>query len=276
MRSFTVRSKYEHAERRGEGDAAVIGAELEAIGEQPGMRHFDIAARDRDRVTITLASAPISMMTVSGSIAAGKGGSLESLFGLRDNQHRVYSAGLNLAPSEYYGAGTVLLVERYTSLSVRGRPIRACSSRTPRATGRPTPRSRARSVIAHAEMLDLAQKFDVTLLPTTTAAAGSIATSQVPSRTRTLPEEAVVPGPRSRRQRSCRRCGASCRAPTSTWSISSRNVGGSACRSGIKSSREGLRSRLRCPLAARSGRGITARVSVPAVHGDDRVGPGGV
>ncbi len=66
VQSFTVRSKYEHAERRGEGDAAVIGAELTAIGEQPGMRHFDIASRDRNRVTITASTVPLDMMTRLG------------------------------------------------------------------------------------------------------------------------------------------------------------------------------------------------------------------
>ena len=48
---FTLRTKYEHAQRRGKG-IEEGEAELAAIGEQPGMRHFDIAARDRNRVTI--------------------------------------------------------------------------------------------------------------------------------------------------------------------------------------------------------------------------------
>jgi MtrB/PioB family decaheme-associated outer membrane protein len=193
MRSFTVRSKYEHAERRGEGDAAVIGAELEAIGEQPGMRHFDIAARDRDRVTITLASAPISMMTVSGSVAAGKDDYLESLFGLRDNRHRVYSAGFDLAPSEYYGAGLSYSFERYTSLS-RSRQANPGVQFTDASRNWATDTAdRAHSVIAHAEMLDLAQKFDVTLFADYNRSNGLYRYTTGAVQDRTLPEEAIVP-----------------------------------------------------------------------------------
>ena len=46
--AFSLRTKFEHAERRGEG---IEGGELElaVIGEHPGMRHFDVAPRDRNR-----------------------------------------------------------------------------------------------------------------------------------------------------------------------------------------------------------------------------------
>jgi MtrB/PioB family decaheme-associated outer membrane protein len=193
-RWFTLRTKYEHAEKRGEGDAVEIAAELSAIGEQPGMRHFDIASRDRNRVTITAATNPVSILTISGSFATGKDDYLESLFGLRDNEHRVYSLGFDVAPSQYYAAGLSYSFEDYQSLS-----------RSRQASPLPSPQftdasrnwatdtdDRAHSVIAYAEMLDFKQKWDVKLMVDYNRSRGlyRYITGSVPNRT--LPEETVI------------------------------------------------------------------------------------
>ena len=68
--SFTLRTKYEHARRRGVG-IEEGERELAAIGEQPGMRHFDIASRDRDRVTLLGSVAPAANVGLTLSVAAG-------------------------------------------------------------------------------------------------------------------------------------------------------------------------------------------------------------
>ena len=138
----TLRSKYEHSQRRGEGDVAAIAAELTAIGEQGGMRHYDVASRDRDRVTITGAVVALSSLSLNGSLAAGKDDYGESLFGLRDNHHRVYSAGVEYPRRTSTGAPAC----RTRSSAIprsrgRARRVPASSSTTRPATGRPIPRT---------------------------------------------------------------------------------------------------------------------------------------
>jgi MtrB/PioB family decaheme-associated outer membrane protein len=192
-RWFTLRSKYERAQRRGEGDAAIIGEELLAIGEQPGMRHFDIAERDRNRVTITGATVPIDMLSITASFAAGKDDYNESLFGLRDNQHRVYSAGVDLAPSEYLGAGISYSYEKYTSLSRSRQANPGVQFSDASRNWAADTADKAHSVIAHAEVLDIARKFDVTGYLDINRSRGTYRYITGAVVDRTLPEEAIVP-----------------------------------------------------------------------------------
>ena len=71
---FTLRTKYEHAQRRGVG-IEEGEQELAAIGEQPGMRHFDIASRDRNRVTVLGSVTPAANVGVS-AVGGGRQGRL--------------------------------------------------------------------------------------------------------------------------------------------------------------------------------------------------------
>jgi hypothetical protein len=115
-RWFSLRTRFEHARRRGDvTEEAEIG--LFDIGEQPGMRHFDIASRNRNRVTVLGTVTPTSTLALSASVAAGKDDYLESLFGLRDNTHRVLSIGAELVPSATFDVGASYSFERYKALS---------------------------------------------------------------------------------------------------------------------------------------------------------------
>ena len=91
--------------------------ELFAIGEQPGMRHFDIAPRNRNRVTILGSVTPAATFSLNASFAAGKDDYLESLFGLRDNTHRVYGVGVDVVPTEPSPLAGSYSYERYNALS---------------------------------------------------------------------------------------------------------------------------------------------------------------
>jgi hypothetical protein len=113
---FSVRTLYEHSSKRADvTDEAE--RELFNIGEQPGMRQFDIASRDRDRVTILGSVTAKSSMAISGSIATGKDDYIESSFGLRDNTNRIYSVGIDLSPADNVGFGVSYDYERYDALS---------------------------------------------------------------------------------------------------------------------------------------------------------------
>jgi MtrB/PioB family decaheme-associated outer membrane protein len=70
---------------------------LELAGEQPGMRHFDVADRERTRVTGMATVTPLAYLGLNASVTAGSDDFEESPFGLRDNTHRVYSVGTDIS-----------------------------------------------------------------------------------------------------------------------------------------------------------------------------------
>lgn len=113
---LSLRTKYEHGRRRGEATDEAM-RELFRIGEQPGIRHFDVASRNRDRVTLLGALTPTAILSVSASVAAGKDDYIESLFGLRDNRHRVYGLGVDFVPGERVSGSVSYSFERYQALS---------------------------------------------------------------------------------------------------------------------------------------------------------------
>ena len=168
--------------------------ELAAIGEQPGMRHFDVASRDRDRVTLLGSVTPLGNLTANASLAIGKDDYLESVFGLRDNNHHVYGVGVGL-PAEGSGdpGGVVLLraVRRAVTLAT-GQATRPSSS-TPHGTGRPTATDKAHSFLVTMGIARIAEKVDLHLAYdfSRTRAIYNYITGPVPDRT--LPEEVIVP-----------------------------------------------------------------------------------
>jgi MtrB/PioB family decaheme-associated outer membrane protein len=114
---FTLRTKYEHRRRRTDANLAEVAETLLAIGEQPGMRHYDIAERDRDRFTVTGAVFPSDMLVLNLSVGVGKDDYLASQFGLRDNTHRVLGGGVDVSPTERLSYGASYTFERYNALS---------------------------------------------------------------------------------------------------------------------------------------------------------------
>jgi MtrB/PioB family decaheme-associated outer membrane protein len=201
-RWVTLRTKYEHSQRRGTG---IEQGELElaAIGEHPGMRHFDIAPRDRNRVTVVTAVTPTPIMSVTASIAAGKDDyrlelpatrtPTESLFGLRDNSHRVYSAGLDVVPSDRATLGASYSYERYNALSRSRQASPGVEFVDPRRNWSAEGTDRVHSVIFTAGIDQIAEKIAVDLAFDYNRARAlyEYAAGAVPNRT--LPEETVFP-----------------------------------------------------------------------------------
>ena len=109
----SLRAVYEHNNRTGEGfdEPALIGA-----GEQPGMRHFDVADRNRDRFTAIATLTPISQLGINFSAGAGKDDYGDSLFGLRDNTNRLYSLGFDLVPTDAVTLSLDYGLERFSAL----------------------------------------------------------------------------------------------------------------------------------------------------------------
>jgi hypothetical protein len=191
-RWFTLRSKYEHAERRGTG-IEEGEAELASIGEQPGIRHFDIAARDRNRVTILGTVTPASNVGVSASIAAGKDDYLQSLFGLRDNTHRIYGVGFDATARDRVVVMTSYSFERYNALSRSRQANPGVQFTDPSRNWATDATDRAHSVVFSADVLRIAPKTDLHLSYDYSRARAlyQYVTGAVVDRT--LPEEVVVP-----------------------------------------------------------------------------------
>lgn len=109
----SVRGVFEHSQRTGSGFDEELLAD---VGEHDEMRHFDIADRGRNRGTVILTVTPISALGFNASIGAGKDNYKNSGFGLRDNEHRVYSAGFDVVPNDQVDANLTYGYEKYTAL----------------------------------------------------------------------------------------------------------------------------------------------------------------
>jgi hypothetical protein len=191
-RWFTLRTKYEHAQRRGTG-IEEGERELAAIGEQPGIRHFDIAARDRNRVTVLGSLTPAANLGLSVSVAAGKDDYLQSLFGLRDNTHRVYGLGVDATPGDRVILTASYSYEHYSALSRSRQANPGVQFTDPSRNWATDANDRAHSVILGAEVLRIGAKADLRLFYDFSRSRARYQYITGAVLDRTLPEEAVVP-----------------------------------------------------------------------------------
>ena len=109
----TLRLKYEHSRRTGSGFDEEL---LDEVGEQPDMRHYDIADRDRDRTTALLSITPVPFLDLNGSVGIGRDDYRNTGFGLRDNKNRTWNAGFDVVPSQTVTFGINYGYEKYTAL----------------------------------------------------------------------------------------------------------------------------------------------------------------
>jgi MtrB/PioB family decaheme-associated outer membrane protein len=110
----TLRSSYEYAKRTGSGFDEAI---LTDAGQQPDMRHYDVANRDRNRGTLTFTLTPNEKTDVTLSVAAGKDTYPDQEFGLLNNKNQTYTVGFDVFPNDMVTFGVIYGYEKYTSLS---------------------------------------------------------------------------------------------------------------------------------------------------------------
>jgi len=106
----TARVKYEHSNKTGNGFDEQI---LIDLVEQPGVRHYDIAPRDRDRVTGTFTVTPKPIFDVNASIFYGKDKYPETVYGLQDNKNQGYTVGFDIVPNAMVNFGFNFGQEKY-------------------------------------------------------------------------------------------------------------------------------------------------------------------
>jgi MtrB/PioB family decaheme-associated outer membrane protein len=109
----TFRANYEFADRNGSGLDESL---LVQIGEQPAMRHFDLADRTRHRVTGQVDVVPNELWTFSASAGFGQDDFDDSYFGLQESTFRVLSFGADYRHPNGFGGGGSYNYERYFGL----------------------------------------------------------------------------------------------------------------------------------------------------------------
>jgi MtrB/PioB family decaheme-associated outer membrane protein len=189
---FTLRSKYEYGQRRGEGIER--GEEMLAeIGEQPGMRHYDVASRNRNRFTVLGTFVPRTDVSGTFSFGVGKDDYIESEFGLRDNTHNVYSAGIDYLPLERVNFGASYTYERYNALNRSRQANPGVQFTDPSRNWAADGTDRVHSFTVTAGVNQIADKFDLVVMYDFSRARATYEYITGPVADRTLPEEVVVP-----------------------------------------------------------------------------------
>lgn len=108
-----LRGLYENRQRDGEHFEAEALAE---VGELPGMRHFDVANRNRQRFTFIATLMTNSMFGFNASAGVGRDEYPDSPHGLQSYDSDQYSAGITISPDERYNLTASYGWENYDSL----------------------------------------------------------------------------------------------------------------------------------------------------------------
>jgi MtrB/PioB family decaheme-associated outer membrane protein len=109
----SFRAHYDHAERTGDG---LDEASLIHIGEQPRLRHFDVANRTRDKFVGQVDFTPTDAIGLSVNAGFGADDYPDSYFGLQESTFRVVGAAVDATSPQGLGVGGSYNVERYTGL----------------------------------------------------------------------------------------------------------------------------------------------------------------
>ncbi len=109
----TVRAKYENAKRTGSGLDEEYFAET---GQQPDMRQFDVANRNRQRATLIFDASPVSVVGLSFSVFRGKDDYPDQQFGLMNNDNTGINFGVDLMPSDKVSVSFNVGREKYDAL----------------------------------------------------------------------------------------------------------------------------------------------------------------
>ena len=107
---ITFRAEYELSGREGSGlDEAL----LTEIGEQPAMRHYDLANRTRNRFSGQFDIVPNELWTFSASLGAGKDDYDDSYFGLQESSFKTFTLSADWQRSAWH-TGASYTYERYS------------------------------------------------------------------------------------------------------------------------------------------------------------------
>jgi len=107
----SFRAQYEHASKTGSDLNEDL---LVEIGEQPDMRHYDIANRNRNKFTGQMDVSPNEFLTLSASAGFGKDDFPDSYFGLEQSSFQTFSVGADFKQPDGWGVGASYNYEHYS------------------------------------------------------------------------------------------------------------------------------------------------------------------
>ena len=107
----TFRANYEVSDRTGSGLDEEL---LTEIGEQPQMRHYDVANRNRNRFTGQVDVTPSDAWTFSASAGVGKDDFGDSYFGLQQSSFNTFSLMADYRQPNGFGGGVSYNYEHYS------------------------------------------------------------------------------------------------------------------------------------------------------------------
>ncbi len=110
---MTFHARYEYGSRTG---SDLDQSKLTEIGEQPLMRHFDLANRNRNQVTGIVDFVPSDAWTFSASGGAGKDSYPDSYFGLQETTFNTVSFAADFHQPNGLGGGANYNFEKYSGL----------------------------------------------------------------------------------------------------------------------------------------------------------------
>jgi MtrB/PioB family decaheme-associated outer membrane protein len=112
---LSLRAGYERVARKGFGFSEMA---IEEGGAQPGLRFYDEANRDRDRVNLIATFMPADKIDITATVTYTKdvygGPGME--FGLLDNKSNAYSIGVGFMPTTTMDFGASYGRDNYTAL----------------------------------------------------------------------------------------------------------------------------------------------------------------
>ncbi len=110
---MTFRARYQYGNRTGSG---LDEASLVQIGEQPALRHYDLANRTRNNFVGQVDVSPNEALTFSVSGGVGSDEFDDSYFGLQEAGFRNVTLSADYMTTKGYGVGASYNYERYSGL----------------------------------------------------------------------------------------------------------------------------------------------------------------
>lgn len=159
-RWMTVRALYEDSRRNALHTHEAL---LEEFGEQPGMRHYDVADRDRKRGTLIFTVNPLPSLSFTASAGVGREEYPDSEFGLQSYDSDQYAVGFDLIPSDRFALNAVYAWENYASVteSRTANPLPDPTFLDPRRNWFLDYGGKVKNVDVGFDVLDLAPKTDL-------------------------------------------------------------------------------------------------------------------
>lgn len=186
----TVRGLYEYSARRGSDLDALL---YPTVGEQRGLRQYDIGDRRRHQTTLIMTVTPAETFSVNGSVGVGRDDYQNPEFGLLNNNHSIYTAGLDAYPSETVSFGLSYGYENYDARQRSRQASPGAQFDDPSRNWALTADDRVHSVYGNLDMIRLIPSTEVRLSYDFSDSRSDYLYDTVNAGSRTFQQGSIVP-----------------------------------------------------------------------------------